>query len=243
VVNERPPSLPRHGQNGISEALRLFTDEFPYERGPILDFVIDVAHATGPGASVLDLGAGNAPYRELFAHTRYATNDWSQSEHRGAEQADIIGSADSLPVADSTFDLVLCTQVLEHTPEPAAVLAECFRVLASGGRIALSVPLLWELHELPHDYFRYTEPGLRHLLTKAGFADVQVKPRSDGFTAIAQLIDNLSWAMGDADDGLSEIRVQARATLQSLAEAIAPLAPLDARKIMPLGYTALAFKP
>jgi SAM-dependent methyltransferase len=243
VLNERPPSRPRHGQDGISEALRLFTDELPYERGPILDFATDVAHATAPGASVLDLGAGNAPYRELFAHTRYATNDWTQSVHSGADEVDIVGSADSLPVADSSFDLVLCTQVLEHTPEPAAVLAECFRVLAPGGRIALSVPLLWELHELPHDYFRYTAPGLRHLLTKAGFSEPQVEPRSDGFTAIAQLLDNLSWAMGDPDDGLSELRAQARATLHSLAEALAPLAPLDSRKVMPLGYTALAFKP
>jgi SAM-dependent methyltransferase len=163
--------------------------------------------------------------------------------HSGAGEVDIVGSADALPVADSTFDLVLCTQVLEHTPEPAAVLAECFRVLGPGGRIALSVPLLWELHELPHDYFRYTEPGLRSLLTKAGFTHLQVKPRSDGFTAIAQLIGNLCWAMGDADDGLTDARAQARAALQDLADAIASLAPLDARMIMPLGYTALALRP
>lgn len=243
VINQRPSDRSRFGQSGISEALRRFTDEFPFERGPILEFAIDVADATPPGASVLDLGAGNAPYRELFAHTEYRTNDWSQSAHLGAEEADIIGSADDLPVPDASFDLVLCTQVLEHTAEPAATLDECFRVLVSGGRIALTVPLLWELHELPHDYFRYTGPGLTHLLTKAGFVDLDVRPRSDGFGAIAQLTRNLAWAMGEADDGLNDRRQQARELLLELSQALGALAPLDTRLILPLGYTARARKP
>jgi SAM-dependent methyltransferase len=192
---------------------------------------------------VLDLGAGNAPYRELFAHAEYRTNDWSQSEHLGAEEADIVGSADALPVADATFDLVLCTQVLEHTPEPAATLIECFRILAPGGRIALTVPLMWELHELPHDYFRYTERGLEHLLTKAGFTELDIRRRSDGFSAIGQLMHNLAWALGEADDGLDGERLQARDMLLELSAAFGTLAPLDTRLIMPLGYTAVARRP
>lgn len=239
----RPVSPAPHGRDGVSEILRRFTADLPYERGPILDFVLEVAASTAPGAAVLDLGAGNAPYRELFSHTDYQTNDWSQSEHLGAEEADIIGSADALPVGDATFDLVLCTQLLEHTPEPAATLVECFRVLAPGGRIALTVPLLWELHELPHDYFRYTERGLAHLLSKAGFAELDIRRRSDGFSAIGQLMHNLGWAMGEADDGLDEQRTQAREMLLELSEAFGALAPLDTRRIMPLGYTAVAHRP
>jgi SAM-dependent methyltransferase len=242
VNNQRTDGVPRHGHHGVSESLRRFTDEFPHERGPILDFVIEVAHHTAPGAAVLDLGAGNAPYRELFAHTRYRTNDWSQSEHLGAEEADIVGSADALPVANASFDLVLCTQVLEHIAEPAATLAECFRVLAHGGRIAVTVPLLWEVHELPHDYFRYTERGLAHLLSAAGFVELDIRPRSDGFSAIAQLMHNLGWAMGEADDGLNDQRAQVRQMLQELSEAFGALAPLDTKRLMPLGYTALACK-
>jgi SAM-dependent methyltransferase len=240
VINQRNIIRSRYGQRGISEALRRFTDEFPFERGPILEFVMEIANTTPPGASVLDLGAGNAPYRELFAHTDYRTNDWSQSVHLGAEEADIIGSADELPVADASFDLVLCTQVLEHTAEPAATLRECFRVLASNGRIALTVPLLWELHELPHDYFRYTGPGLAHLLSKAGFVDLDIRPRSDSFTAIAQLMRNLAWAMGEADDGLNDRREQARELLLELSQALGGMAALDTRQILPLGYTAQA---
>jgi SAM-dependent methyltransferase len=202
-----------------------------------------VAAETAAGTSVLDIGSGDAPYAELFAHGRYVTTDWAQSQHPGARIADVVAPADSLPLDEASFGLVLCTQVLEHVPEPSAVIDECFRVLEPGGRLALTVPLLWELHELPHDYYRYTEPGVRYLLDKAGFVDMTVSPRSDGFTAVAQLLRNLAWTMGNANDGLSEQRAAARELLEVVASEIARLAPLDCRRIMPLGYTALAHRP
>jgi SAM-dependent methyltransferase len=234
---------PRPGQRGISEGLRRFVEEFPYERGPILDFVIEIAATVPAGARVLDLGAGDAPYRELFDHAEYLTSDWANSPHPGGREADIIGPADSLPVRDREFALVLCTQVLEHVPEPALVLSECFRVLEPGGFLALTAPLLWELHEEPYDYYRFTEHGLRHLLTSAGFSAVEVSPRGRAPSAIAQLLLNLRWAMGAADDGLDAARIEAREVLERLASEIGRLEPLDARAVMPLGYTATGSRP
>jgi SAM-dependent methyltransferase len=231
------------GQRGLSEDLRRFTEQLPYERGTILDFVSHVALSATPHSAVLDVGAGDSPYRELFAHTRYTTSDWSESLHPGGRHADIIAPADDLPVEDGTFDLVLCTQVLEHVPEPSAVLAECFRVLVPAGRFAVTVPLLWELHELPHDYYRYTESGLRYLLTRAGFTELRIEARGSGFEAVAQLISNLGWSIGDADDGLSEDRLTARAVLSELATQLAALAPLEVERVMPLGYSATARRP
>jgi SAM-dependent methyltransferase len=208
-----------------------------------LDFVMQTAGSMPAGARVLDLGAGDAPYRELFAHVEYTTSDWENSLHEGAAQADLIAAADALPVADGSFDLVLCTQVLEHVPEPDRVLAECFRILAPDGILALTVPLLYELHELPHDYHRFTENGLRRLLSGAGFVDLEVTPRSSGFAAVAQLLLNLRWAMGDAPDGLGEQRRATRELLSRLSEFLAELEPLDVQRSMPLGYCASARRP
>src|SRR5690348_8459468 len=65
----------------VSLALRTFTDEYPYERRPLLRFIAEAARATPAGARVADVGAGRAPYRELFAHAEYVTIDWENSEH------------------------------------------------------------------------------------------------------------------------------------------------------------------
>lgn len=228
----------RTGAVGVSENLRKFVAEFPYERGPILEFVMRAARAIPAGARVADVGAGDAPFRELFSHTRYATVDWTQSVHEGARRSDIVASADAIPVRDGAFDAVLLTQVLEHVPDPGAVLSELHRILAEGGTLYLTVPLVWELHELPHDYYRYTSEGLRHLLESAGFASVEVEARNDCFTTLAQLLHNARWAMGSAPDGLDERRVAAGRLLEELADQLAELAPLDAARILPLGYSA-----
>jgi SAM-dependent methyltransferase len=230
------------GSIGISESLRKFVAEFPYERKPILDFVMRAAKATPADARVADVGAGDAPFRELFAHTRYATLDWTESVHEGARSSDIVASADSIPVRDRAFDVVLLTQVLEHVPEPAGVLSELHRILVEGGTLYLTAPLAWELHELPYDYYRYTSEGLRHLLEAAGFTSVEVEPRNDCFTTLAQLMSNVRWAMGSAPDGLDERRVAARELLGELAEQVAQLAPLDAQRILPLGYSAVGVR-
>jgi SAM-dependent methyltransferase len=215
----------------------------PLERRSILDFVTRVARATDPGTVVLDVGAGDAPYRELFAGTRYLTNDWTQSVHAGATRVDIVGSASELPVESASIGLVLCTQVLEHTPDPDRVLGECMRVLKPGGRIALTVPLAWELHEMPHDYYRYTEAGVAHLLAQAGFVGADIQARNDSFTTLAQLVLNVAGTMGHANDGLDERRAEARAAMTSLADQLARLAPLDVNRLLPLGYSAVARRP
>jgi len=228
------------GARGLSERLRKFVAEAPYERQPIFEFVAAAAESTAPGARVLDVGAGSAPYRELFEHAEYATADWEQSVHVEGEPPDITGPADAIPVEDQSVDVVLNTQVLEHVPEPGRVLTEFHRVLVDGGRLFLTVPLVGELHELPHDYYRYTPSALAHLLGGAGFAEVEVTPRNDCFTTLAQLLLNARWIMGRRADGLDDRREEAAAVLEELAEQVARLAPLDVRWELPLGFTVSA---
>lgn len=234
--------LPRtpSANNDVSDELRAFVDAARPERQPILELMQRAAAALGPGQRVADVGAGNSPYRKLFDHADYFCIDWEQSVHEGAKRVDLVASAEAIPLPDAQFDAILMTQVLEHVPEPERVLREQYRLLKPGGRFYMTVPLVWELHEAPHDYFRYTEWGVRHMLESAGFDQIEIEPKCDSFTSLAQLTRNVAWTMGDADDGLSVSRVHARDRLLEMADTIAGFAPLDLAGVLPLGYCASA---
>ena len=73
------------------------------------------------------------------------------------------------PFDDARFESVLCNQVLEHVFNPEEFIAEIHRVLTPGGRLILTVPFVWDEHEQPHDYARYSSFGLRSLLERNGF--------------------------------------------------------------------------
>jgi SAM-dependent methyltransferase len=226
---------------GCSERLRTFVEQAPLERRSIFEFVAYQARALPAGVRVIDIGAGDAPYRELFAAQTYVTLDHAETPHTG--KVDLIGSADAIPARNGSFDAVLCTQVLEHVPEPLCALREFRRVLVPGGTLIATVPFAWEEHELPHDYFRYTKAGIEHLLHRSGFEQAEVTPRTDCFTTVAQLARNAGWAAGSAADQLQPIREQAREALDQFAIALAALAPLDVDKRFPLGYAVLARAP
>jgi SAM-dependent methyltransferase len=227
----------------LSPRLRAFVEELPEERRSLLAFVTNAASTLPPGARVLDAGAGDAPYRELFEHCEYVTADWENSPHASAPASDIVGSLESLPVEDRSFDAALSTQVLEHVAEPVEVLRELFRVLRPAGRLYLTAPLVGELHEEPYDFFRYTPYGLRHLLAKAGFVVDTVEPRNGYFTTMASLARAATWAIGDAEDGRAAEREAAQRVLLQFAAIAGSLDDLDVRRVLPLGYECVAFRP
>jgi SAM-dependent methyltransferase len=133
-------------------------------------FLARAGEAVEPGQLVLDAGAGRAPYRKLFSHAGYETADFVSVKGKKYVEPDYVCDLAAIPVEDERFDHVLLTQVLEHIPEPATVLAELNRVLKPGGTLWLTAPLFYAEHERPYDFFRYTRYGLRHLLEGAGFA-------------------------------------------------------------------------
>jgi SAM-dependent methyltransferase len=223
---------------GRSEQLREFVEAAPLERTSIYRFVAEQARLLALGARVIDIGAGEAPYRELFSNQDYVTLDRAETPHSG--QVDLHGDADSIPAEDGSFDVVLCTQVLEHVREPLGALCEFHRVLRPSGVMIATVPFLWEEHEVPFDFYRYTRYGIEHLVRCAGFVDVEVRPRTDCFTTLAQLLRNVGWAMGSAADGMDHLRHEARAALDRLAESLIALAPLDVGMVLPLGFTVRA---
>lgn len=136
------------------------------------------AHARG---RVLDLGCGERPYAEDFPPgVRVVGLDLPYPGVR----AEVCGAAAALPFRGATFDAVFCTQVLEHVPDPFALVAEAARVLRPGGHLVLSAPQQWFLHEAPHDYFRFTRFGLVALCGRAGLSVIEHREQG-GFFAVA----------------------------------------------------------
>ena len=141
--------------------------------------------------TVLDLGCGRQPYREMFLAApsraeRVIGVDLPSAERYGGH--DIAWDGLSLPIGSARDDHVVATEVLEHCPDPGAVLAEAHRVLRPGGRFFFTVPFLWPLHDAPHDEYRYTPFALQRLLTAAGFAEVQISPFGGWDASLAQML-------------------------------------------------------
>jgi len=118
----------------------------------------------------LDAGAGRMAYAALLR--RYA-DDYIAMDIEWRPGLKAVGSAMAMPWRVETFDSVFCSQVLEHVPDPERAMSEFFRCLKPGGTIIVSAPHLSYLHNEPHDYFRYTKHGLRALLERAGFVEIE----------------------------------------------------------------------
>jgi len=116
---------------------------------------------------LLDVGCGEKPYIKLL-EGQVACYIGVERDRARYGRADVGGDVLALPFGDGLFDTVLCNQVLEHVPEPQYAMDEMARMLKSGGRLILTAPHIWGLHEVPHDYFRYTPYGLRHLAESSG---------------------------------------------------------------------------
>jgi SAM-dependent methyltransferase len=139
-----------------------------------------------PGTRILDVGAGSAPYRGLFSHCHYKTQDLvplksEQLRGGGYGAIDFVCDAASIPVADASFDAVLCTEMLEHHCHPERVVREIARILTPGGKLLLTAPLGSGIHQEPfHYYGGYTPFWYEKFLTEAGFEQLRIEP-NEGF--------------------------------------------------------------
>jgi SAM-dependent methyltransferase len=124
-------------------------------------------HASNIKGSVLSIGAGTDQdkeggyYREYFKScSSYTTLDIEKSFG-----CDITLDARFMPeICDESFDCVFCSGVLEHIDDYLAALKEISRILKIGGILLLGLPFRQAIHSSPHDYWRFTEYGIRYLL-------------------------------------------------------------------------------
>jgi len=132
---------------------------------------------------VLDVGAGpSTRYRHLFKYSEYIQLD--KIAHSAQH---ILGSADSLPFADDSFDSIVCIQVLGDVYDVEKVFQEFYRVLRRGGAALITEALFDPLHDEPYDYWRFTLHSLRRLAEDAGFVIETIEVRGGYYSVIAQM--------------------------------------------------------
>jgi 2-polyprenyl-3-methyl-5-hydroxy-6-metoxy-1,4-benzoquinol methylase len=172
---------------GALRAWRRRTWSFNTERRR--DWVARHAASIPAGSRVLDVGAGIGQYRELFRHCEYRAHDFGLEPATGGQYTPLDYRSDitAIPVPDASFDAVLCTEVLEHVPEPIAALKEMVRILRPGGSLLISAPLGSHLHQEPyHFYGGYTPHWYSRFLPAAGCEIASIESNLGFFSFFAQ---------------------------------------------------------
>lgn len=138
-------------------------------------------------ARVLDAGAGEGSYRGHFGLHRYVGLDLGVGDQAWDYSGlDVVGDLSSLPFSTDSFDAAINIVTLEHVREPRQVISELARVLKPGAQLLLVVPHEWEVHQHPHDYFRYTKFGIADLAVGAGMRVVCLEDGGGYFRLLAR---------------------------------------------------------
>lgn len=137
----------------------------------------------------LDVGCGIKPYKKYFNSNEYIGVDVKTTMHNSENNIDIFYDGKTMPFKDEQFDSVVTNQVLEHVFYPDLFLSEIYRVLKIDGYLLITVPFVWDEHEQPYDYARYSSFGIKYLLNKYGFEIIELHKTVNDFSIFAQLIN------------------------------------------------------
>lgn len=155
---------------------RHFVDQFFFSKSEFLK-----------NKSIIDIGGKKKNKRGLFdiaalsSDVKYVNIDVST-------EPDIVSDATSIPLPDNSCEVVLMGEILEHVPDPIALLKEAYRLLKSGGVLLATIPFMYPIHADPEDYGRYTDYFWRKAALKTGFNDDIIIERQGGMFAVMALM-------------------------------------------------------
>ena len=137
------------------------------------------------GSKVLDAGAGSSPYANYFKNCIYHTADINGNPTFKC-------SIDNIPVPDNSYDVIICTEVLEHVKYPDKVIKEFHRILRSGGMLIMTLPQCYGEHS-DDNYFNFLRNGIKLLLQDIGFININIEALGGIYTTIGKLFRVSSW--------------------------------------------------
>ena len=219
------------GNKWFGQIARKSSDFVDLQWGITIQSLLDIApRARG---RLLDVGCGDNPYEYIFqpfvseyVGIEHEATFTDTSAQRRDRKPDYLYDGKRLPFEDRSFDTVLNVQVLEHTPEPGALVREMARVLRDDGLLILTAPFEFRLHEEPNDFFRYTPHGLKQLCSRAGLEVIYTEQQGD-----------LTTVIGHKLNGYLALRV---ARLQSFAQSVGKLGH-ESDKVPPTRWWTLPF--
>lgn len=155
------------------------------------------------GLKILDAGAGELKNKKYCAHLDYVSQDFCQYDGSGdgnglqtnawnTDKIDIVGDIENIAVADESFDVVLCSEVLEHLPNPVSALNELHRLLKQGGIIIITAPFCSLTHFAPYHYSTgFNRYFYEFHLDKLGFAIDEIMANGNFFEYLGQEIGRI----------------------------------------------------
>lgn len=172
-------------QNFNPNLLGVFINPFFIARRGLAKNIMELSqHISG---NVLDVGCGTKPYQYFFNFTNYVGLEFDTGIDSEKKAADYYYDGKTFPFESDSFDSIICNQVLEHVFEPKQFLSEIFRVLKPKGNLLLTVPFVWDEHEQPFDFARYSSFGLEHLLKANGFNILKKLKSVNNISIISQM--------------------------------------------------------
>ena len=165
----------------------------------------EVLEALPKGVRILDAGAGELKNRKYCKHLKYVSQDFCQYqgekevgsdslqlENWDISHIDIVSDITAIPEPDASFDAILCSEVLEHIPEPTHALDEFYRLLKPGGNLILTAPFSSLVHMAPYHYCTgFSKYWYEHHLEARGLSIKTLTANGNWFALMRQEISRL----------------------------------------------------
>lgn len=180
--------------------LGLFFNPFYFTRRGLISAVKKNAHLIK--GDIVDIGCGSKPYKSFFEHTSYVGIEYDTPENRQYKTAEYFYDGNTFPIESKQFTSAVATEVFEHVFNPDEFLSEVNRVLKKEGTFLMTVPFMWDEHEQPYDYARYTSFGLKSILNKHGFEVISQVKTMNNAVAILQLWNEFIYKLFHSRSGI-----------------------------------------